>query len=814
MFGFHSFSENPFSSTSVVSTADVVKIGKAALSASGNLTADLSIAEKRGVSELSCSGTFDSNIGVIHGVLATLPASGSLTSNGSIIAPGSSLLLDAGTVTGNGTLLTPIAVSLEATGELSSDVSLIRSSEAAIIGSGTISSNGTALVPLNSSIESKAELTSNASLINIGAAALSASGSLTSNNSVAVAGNSLILDAGIITSNGTLLTAIAASLEVSGELSSTASSAKSSTSLLIDSGTVTANGTLYRSIKSSLESSGELTSDVHVVHGGISQFEASGTLGVNESVALDGTSLLLDGGTVSAKGTLKIVSDVSIESSGTTSVIPSLIIPHTSSISATGVVSGISSSVKVSDTTISSSGTTSNNGTLILGSSDSIQGVGSLTPDASNLISGKVALTSPGATLIAGTFAPGELTASLSASSSITAQIGLDLESQATVGNTAKEFLKKTSRPNYKPALPKLSGKDVVLDFPFHEGAGNLRSVSSRRQSGNSNMLIWGRVDGRQSLTSNGGSYNNYRVSFDSTSFDFSDGSLIISFKPTDGSVGYQFLFNNRGTGNNNNEIDIYSLNTQNKVRIDIYNGTSKQTLDVPNLSFNSWNTLVVTFGSDLKASLNGNDFVTYSSITMPSVNSSTSYILGNSDDRYGMQGSVDHFRLYNKQISGIEAKQLHKNIYKDYSLDYIIPNHYEMTRVTTIGRLMKNSSSTISGSGQVISRGTFLLAQLKAVFGGLAEINANGISTPMDLGSASLQAAATIAANGLLLGELDTVSFTMFINRLEDYNVDVYRQFVKEFNVARLKTVSTSIEQTKITDINIDKILETGLEK
>lgn len=692
MFGFHSFSENPFSSLSAVSAGEV----------------------KTGVATLSASGTLDLNGTIEHLGFATLPASGSLTSNGSIIAPGSSLLLDAGTVTANGTLLIPIASSLEASGELSSDASLIRSSEAAIIGSGTISSNGTALVPLNSSIES----------------------------------------------------------------------------------------------------SGELTSDVHVVHGGISQLEASGTLGVNESVALDGTSLLLDGGTVSAKGTLKIVSDVSVESSGTTSAIPSLIIPHASSISATGVVSGISSSVKVSDTTISSSGTTSNNGTLILGPSGSIQGVGSLTPDASNLISGKAALTSPGATLLAGTFAPGELTASLSASSSITAQIGLDLESQATVGNTAKEFLKKTSRPNYKPALPKLSGKDVVLDFPFHEGAGNLRSVSSRRQSGNSNMLIWGRVDGRQSLTSNGGSYNNYRVSFDSTGFDFSDGSLIISFKPTDGSVGYQFLFNNRGTGNNNNEIDIYSLNTQNKVRIDIYNGTSKQTLDVPNLSFNSWNTLVVTFGSDLKASLNGNDFVTYSSITMPSVNSSTSYILGNSDDRFGMMGSVDHFRLYNKQISDSEAKQLHKNIYKDYSLDYIIPNHYEMTRVTTSGRLMKNSSSTISGSGQVISRGSFLLAQLKAAIGGLGQIDANGSATPLDITSASLQAIATITANGLLLGELDTVPFTMFINRLEDYNVDIYRQFVKEFNVARLKTVSTSIEQTKITDINIDKILETNLEK
>ena len=183
-------------------------------------------------------------------------------------------------------------------------------------------------------------------------------------------------------------------------------------------------------------------------------------------------------------------------------------------------------------------------------------------------------------------------------------------------------------------------------------------------------------------------------------------------------------------------------------------------------------------------------------------------------DNNFGFIGSIDHFRLYNKQISDIEAKQLHKNIYKDYSLDYIVPNHYEMTRVTTSGRLMKNSGSNISGSGQVISRGSFLLAQLKAAIGGLGQIDANGLSTPLDITSASLQAIATITANGLLLGELDTVPFTVFINRLEDYNVDVYRQFVKEFNVARLKTISTSIEQTKITDINIDKILETGLEK
>jgi hypothetical protein len=545
MFGFHSFSENPFSSLSAVSAGEV----------------------KTGVATLSASGTLDLNGAIEHLGLATLAASGSLTSNGSIIAPGSSLLLDAGTVTANGTLLAPIASSLEASGELSSDVSLIRSSEAAIIGSGAISSNGTALVPLNSSIES----------------------------------------------------------------------------------------------------SGELTSDVHVVHGGISQLEASGTLGVSESVALDGTSLILDAGTVSANGTLKIVSDVSVESSGTTSAIPSLIIPHASSISATGVVSGISSSVKVSDTTISSSGTTSNNGTLILGPSDSIQGVGSLTPDASNLISGKAALTSPGATLVAGTFAPGLLAASISASSTITGQIGMDLESQATVGNTAKEFLKKTSRPNYKPALPKLSGKDVVLDFPFHEGAGNLRSVSSRRQSGNIGNLSWGRVDGRQCLTSAGTSYANNRISFDTNGVSLTRSTIVISFKPTSISSNH-FLFNLRGTANNNNEIDCYIRSNQ-KITIDIYNGTSKQTITTAAINLNQWNTLVLTWDNNLKAYLNGSNPVTLGSFVEPAVLGSTFYIAGRTEDNFGFIGSIDHFRLYNKQISDIEAKQLHKNIYKDYSL-------------------------------------------------------------------------------------------------------------------------------------------------
>jgi len=873
MFGFYSFSENPFSSPSVVSAGEV-KTGVAVLNASGAITANgstnllgsLSIENSgsiecigsviipgqsllqgsgnltsnlsripvvlEGVGSLSSSGNFDSNGTIIHGAIATPNVSGELTSDIHVIhrgfatleasaslgvsesveLDGASLLLDAGTVTANGTLLTPIASSLEASGELSSEVSLIRSSEATIIGSGTISSNGTALVPLNSSIESSGELTSDIHVIHRGFATLEASGSLGVSESVELNGTSLLLDAGTVTANGTLLVPIDASLEASGELSSIGSSAKSSASLLVDSGTVSAKGTLYGSIKSSIESSGELTSDIHVVHGGISELAASGTLGVNESVELNGTSLLLDAGTVSAKGTLLSVSTSSTEASGIITADPSLIIPHDSSLSGSGIVTGISSSIKVSATDISSSGTTTNNGTLILGPLHSIESSGTVDPNGSNLIAGKTSLTSPGVTIVDGTFNPGELTASLSASSSITAQIGLDLESQAIVGNTAKEFLKKTSRPNYKPALPKLSNKDIVVDFPFHEGAGNLRSVSSRRQTGNIGNLSWGRVDGRQSLTSTGTSYSNNRISFDTAGVSLTRSTIVISFKPTSISSNH-FLFNLRGTANNNNEIDCYITSNQ-KINIDIYNGTSKQTITTAVVNLNEWNTLVLTWDNNLKAYLNGSDPVTLGSFVEPAVLGSTFYIAGRTEDNFGFIGSIDHFRLYNKQISDIEAKQLHKNIYKDYSLDYIIPNHYEMTRVTSAGSLMKNSGSNISASGQVISRGSFILAQLKAAFGGLAEINANGSSTPLDISSASLQAAATIAANGILLGELDIVPFTVFINQLEDYNIDVYRTFVKEFNVAKSKTISAYIEKTNITDINIDKILEANLEK
>jgi len=588
---------------------------------------------------------------------------------------------------------------------------------------------------------------------------------------------------------------------------------KTGVAVLSASGNFDSNGAIIHGAIAAPNASGELTSDSTILYGGFATLEASGTLGVSESVELDGTSLLLDAGTVTANGTLALTSDSSLQASGEVSSQSSFKKLGAANISVSGSVVSDNSLIITSDGTLSASGEFTSNGRLFKGSSAQISSSGTLGSIGTfNKITGGSNLESPGATIIAGKFAPGELTASLSASSSITAQIGLDLESQATVGNTAKEFLKKTSRPNYKPALPKLSNKDIVVDFPFHEGAGNLRSVSSRRQTGNIGNLSWGRVDGRQCLTSAGTFYSNNRISFDTAGVSLTRSTVVISFKPTSVSSNH-FLFNLRGTANNNNEIDCYIRSNQ-KITIDIYNGTSKQTITTAVVNLNEWNTLVLTWDNNLKAYLNGSNPVTLGSFAEPAVLGSTFYIAGRAEDNFGFIGSIDHFRFYNKQISDSEARQLHKNIYKDYSLDYIIPNHYEMTRLTSSGRLMKNSGSNISASGQVISRGSFILAQLKAAFGGLGQINANGSSTPLDITSASLQAAATIAANGILLGELDTVPFTMLINRLEEYNIDVYRTFVKEFNVAKSKAISASIDKINITDINIDKILEANLEK
>ena len=639
-------------------------------------------------------------------------------------------------------------------------------------------------------------ITANGSTNLLGSLNIENSGSIEFIGSVIIPGQSLLQSSGNLASN---LSRVAATVEGSGNLSS--------------SGNFDSNGTIIHGAIAAPNASGELTSDSTIIHGGFATLQASGSLTSNDSVAAAGSSLILDAGTVTVNGTVALTSDSSPQASGELSSQGSSIKPNSANLIASGNITSDNSLIITSDTTLSASGELTPNAKLFKTSSAQIISSGTLGCIGTfDKITGGSNLESPGATIIAGKFAPGELTASLSASSSITAQIGLDFESQAIVGNTAKEFLKKTSRPNYKPALPKLSNKDIVVDFPFHEGAGNLRSVSSRRQTGNIGNLSWGRVDGRQCLTSAGTSYSNNRISFDTAGVSLTRSTVVISFKPTSISSNH-FLFNLRGTANNNNEIDCYIRSNQ-KIDIDIYNGTSKQTITTAAVNLNDWNTLVLTWDNNLKAYLNGSNPVTLGSFTEPAVLGSTFYIAGRTEDNFAFIGSIDHFRFYNKQISDSEARQLHKNISKDYSLDYIIPNHYEMTRLTSSGRLMKNSGSNISASGQVISRGSFIIAQLKAAFGGLGQINANGSSTPLDITSASLQAAATIAANGILLGELDVVPFTVFINQLESYNIDVYRTFVKEFNVAKSKAISASIEKTNITDINIDKILEANLEK
>ena len=596
---------------------------------------------------------------------------------------------------------------------------------------------------------------------------------------------------------------------------------KTGVAVLSASGNFDSNGAIIHGAIAAPNASGELISDSTILYGGFATLEASGSLTSSDSVAAAGSSLLLDAGTVTANGTLALTSDSSLQASGEISGQSSFAKLGAANISVSGSIVSDNSLIITGDGTLTGSGEFTPAGKVFKTSSAQISSSGTLGSIGTfNKITGGSNLESPGATIIAGKFAPGELTASLSASSSITAQIGLDLESQATVGKTVKEFITKTSRPNYKPALPKLSNKGIVLDFPFYEGAGPyIHNVSSRAQKAALNGLepMWQREDGIQSLYSPGTTFDNYRITTETTGITFDRAGIVLRFKPTRNTTGREFLFTIRGTANNNNEIDCYTRTANGKVYIKIYNGTSEQALQIPNLVLDQWNTLVVTWGGgDLKGSLNGNEFSTYSSVTVPHATlvGKTLYLYGTSSDTLIPQGYIGAFRWYNRELSIVEVKQLHKNIYKDYSLDYIIPNHHEMSRVTSAGRLMKNSASNISASGQVISRGSFILAQLKAAIGGQGLVTADGIVTDFDTSTISLQAAATIAANGIVLGELDIVPFTMLINQLEDYNIDVYRTFVKEFNMARSKAISASIEKTKITDINIDKILDTGLEK
>ena len=583
------------------------------------------------------------------------------------------------------------------------------------------------------------------------------------------------------------------------------------------SATLTASANLEALGSKNLESNGTIQAAGSVVVSGKSSLSSTATITGVQSTTVEGASLLVDSGTTSANGTLLITGSSLIEASGEIST--GVVKLGAVSITSSGNIVSNNSLIITSDTALSSSGEFTSAGKVFKTSSVQITSSGTLSSIGTfDKITGSSTLESS-ATIVA---APLIRTATLSASGSIAAQIGLIVKGEAEINQTGKEFLTKTSRPNYKPALPKLSNKDIVLDFPFYEGAGPyIHSVTSRSQKAALNGLepMWRREDGIQSLYSPGATFNNYRITTDTTGIKFDKAGIILRFKPTRNTTAREFLFTIRGTANNNNEIDCYTRTANGKVYVKVYNGTSEQALEIPNLVVNEWNTLVITWGSgDLKGSLNGNEFSTYSSVTVPHATlvGKTLYLYGTSSDTLVPQGYIGAFRWYNRELSIIEAKQLHKNIYQDYSLDYIIPHHYEteISRVTSSGTLLKHGVTNISGSGQITGHGSFLFAQLKSAFGGQAELTANGIKTDFATSTASLEGIATVVANGLLLGELDIVPFTMFINKLEDYNIDVYRNFVKEFNVARTKAISTSIEQTKITGINIDKILETGLEK
>ena len=475
-----------------------------------------------------------------------------------------------------------------------------------------------------------------------------------------------------LVSAGEVKTGVAV-LSASGNLTADltlAGAIREGNSLLSSSGNFDSNGTIIHGAIAAPNASGELTSDSTILYGGFATLEASGSLGVSESVELDGASLLLDAGTVTANGTLELTSASSFQASGELSGQSSFTKLGAASINSSGNITSDNSLRITGGGTLSASGEFTPVGKVFKSSSAQISSSGTLGSIGTfNKITGGSNLESPGATIIAGKFAPGELTASLSASSSITAQIGLDIESQATVGKTVKEFITKTSRPNYKPALPKLSNKDIVLDFPFYEGAGPyIHNVSSRAQKAALNGLepMWQREDSIQSLYSPGTTFNNYRITTETTGITFDRAGIVLRFKPTRNTTAREFLFTIRGTANNNNEIDCYTRTANGKVYVKIYNGTSEQALQIPNLVLDEWNTLVVTWGGgDLKGSLNGNEFSTYSSVTVPHATlvGKTLYLYGTSSDTLIPQGYIGAFRWYNRELSIVETKQLHKNI-------------------------------------------------------------------------------------------------------------------------------------------------------
>jgi len=497
---------------------------------------------------------------------------------------------------------------------------------------------------------------------------------------------------------------------------------------LQNNSTIVGGGTLAISSQATPSAVASFSSLVSVIVGGASSHSSSSTASPKGTLSITGRYGVSGNAYIDAYGSLAAHGATLLLDSGLLSSKPSVILSGKLGAVGTGTLSGSQKIFRSVAASLLGNGTVAPDVHTITGIGSELQGIGSFSPNGTMALAGRI-LTE--------------------AVSNITGYGTRTTLGKSNIG-PFDDLVIATRRPSYLPALPKLKTDDsIFVDFPLYEGAGNIRSTTSRKTVGNIGNLAWGRVNGRMSLTSNGTSYSNNRLSFDTTGMSITNSSLFVSFKPTSFNT-YNFLFNLRGTANNNNEIDIY-YRSNSTVYVVIYNGTTSQTVTISGVSLNEWNSLVVTWGDGLQVSLNGGTPVTLASLTPPSVLGSTAYVGGRIEDNFNIVGSIDHFRFYNRQLKTAEVSQLHRSINQNYTFNRLLIQSDKMSRML---------------------------------------------------------------ANGILLGELDLVTLITYINRSEGYNIDVSKEFIKGCSVSRSKALIASIDQTKTNSINIDKILETALEK
>lgn len=513
-------------------------------------------------------------------------------------------------------------------------------------------------------------------------------------------------------------------------------------------GTVTSDVSVVASIQSSTQSLATASSNATLVLSGKNNSSSSaitsnnGTLLLSGKDSLSGSAITSNNGTLSISGKNGISGDAEVDSYGTLLSRGATLLIDSGYVTANGRLS-LSGKSPLNNT-----GQLSGNQKIFRSVLSSLSGVASVDSDVHTIVGIGSNCDSTGSLIPNGTLSlSGKILTR--AISNITGYGTRDTAGKVAIGpfNDIAFFTRKLS---YVPALPRLKNNDsIFVDFPLNDGAGTAKNTSPHNIAGNTGGLSWGRVDGRMSLTSDGSQYSGNRISFDTTGMSLDRSSLFISFKPTAFNT-YNFLFTLRGTGNNNNEIDIY-YRTNAMVYAVVYDGTTSQTVTVSGVNLNEWNTLVVTWGDGLHASLNGGSTVSLSSMTPPSVLGSTAYVGGRTEDNFNMTGSIGHFRFYNKQIGQQETLQLHKNINQGYGFGDLVVQHDKMS---------------------------------------------------------------SLVSNGILLGELDIVSLLAYINRSDGYNIDVSKSFIKSCNVSRLKNIAASIDRFKVNNINIDRILDKALEK